>query len=216
MTATNSMSARPAAGVLVVCTGNVCRSPMAEMLFRAGLAARFGDRHTEISVTSAGTCVRPGSTLDERTADWLCDVGIDKRPFVPRQLDSQMITEAELVLTLTREHRRAVLGLTPKAVRYTFTLRELARLLGVIPMKKQSRTGLVERLREIRDVAWENRGAIRSTPPEDEDITDPSPSDPAAFTRIARSIDSAVNACLNALTGPSPVPQWGPDGIRGC
>ena len=46
--------------VLVVCTGNICRSPMGERLLAAGLRERFGDEAEQVSVTSAGTWGRDG------------------------------------------------------------------------------------------------------------------------------------------------------------
>ena len=112
------------ARVLVVCTGNVSRSPAAQAMLATRLSAR------PIEVTSAGTQAMVGAPVDERVAALLSEEERGSlRDFRSRQLDEQLVSAADLVLTMTREHRAAVVSLVPTALRRTFTLTEFAELL---------------------------------------------------------------------------------------
>ena len=110
--------------VLVVCTGNVSRSPAAQAMLSARLAAR------SVQVSSAGTEAMVGAPIDDRMAALLSEEERGTlRDFRARQLDEGMVAAADLVLTMTREHRSAVVTLAPSALRRTFTLNEFAELL---------------------------------------------------------------------------------------
>lgn len=114
--------------VLVVCVGNLCRSPMAERLLRARLAdAR------RVRVTSAGTRAVVGAPMDASAAAQLERLGGDPSGFWARQLTARSVIEAGLVLTATRRLRSEVVELAPAALKRAFTLRELAALLEQRP-----------------------------------------------------------------------------------
>lgn len=108
--------------ILVVCTGNICRSPAAEMMLRDRLPAN-------VRVESAGTSALVGEGIDAQTLQLLEAQGITSRTFSSRQLNVAMVQRADLVLTMTREHRSAVLRLDHRALRKTFTLTEAAALV---------------------------------------------------------------------------------------
>lgn len=109
--------------ILTVCTGNICRSPVAELLLARGLAGLPG-----VQVASAGTGALVGAGIPDPALRLLDAEGVDGRDHRSRQLTSAMIREADLVLAMAREHRRAVVELVPAATRRTFTVRELARV----------------------------------------------------------------------------------------
>lgn len=106
--------------ILFVCTGNVCRSPSAERL-----AAAAG-----VSASSAGTRAVIGHPVHPEAARVLRDLGGDPDGFAARQLTAKIAGAADLVLTMTREHRDAVLELAPRQLRRTFTLTEAAELIS--------------------------------------------------------------------------------------
>jgi len=108
--------------ILVVCTGNICRSPAAEMMLRDRLRAN-------VRVESAGTGALVGDDIDAQTRRLLEAQGVTAPSFSARQLSVAMVQRADLVLTMTREHRSAVLRLEPRALRRTFTLTEAAALV---------------------------------------------------------------------------------------
>lgn len=110
-------------GVLVVCVGNICRSPLGERLLSARLdPGRF-------TVRSAGVRAVVGSGMDPQAQALLEEYGGSAEGFAARQLTPAMVREAGVVLTATREIRGRVLEESPSALRRTFTVRELGALL---------------------------------------------------------------------------------------
>jgi protein-tyrosine phosphatase len=96
--------------VLLVCTGNTCRSPMAEVLAREVLQDRQG-----VSVASAGVFAGDGNAATPEAVEAMRAMGLDLSPHRSRGLTRQMIDEADQVYTMTASHRRAVLDLVPDA-----------------------------------------------------------------------------------------------------
>ncbi len=112
--------------ILLVCTGNICRSPLAEQLLRA----RLEEAGIAAHVDSAGTRAMVASPMTPEAAALSLAHGAHSTDHSARQLTEQLVNEADLVLTATRDHRREVVTLLPRATRYTFTLNQFARLLG--------------------------------------------------------------------------------------
>ncbi len=107
--------------LLYVCSGNTCRSPMAEALTRAALAqSDLGD----VTVTSAGTDAFTGEGASAHARSAMRERGLDLEPHRARRLDRQAIEEADLILTMATGHRDRVVRLVPRAIEKTFTLRE--------------------------------------------------------------------------------------------
>jgi protein-tyrosine phosphatase len=115
-----------------VCTGNICRSALAERLGRAYLDDALGDDATAVRLLSAGTQAVVGSAMHPDTGLVLTGFGGNPNGFQAQQLVEGLILQADLVLTLTRDHRRDVLELAPRALARTFTLREAADILRLL------------------------------------------------------------------------------------
>ena len=96
--------------VLMVCTGNVCRSPMAEGLLRARFAARGRG-----SVSSAGIAALAGRPADPIAVALLAERGIDLSGHRARQLTPDLIGAAELVLVMDAPQQQAIERLAPLA-----------------------------------------------------------------------------------------------------
>lgn len=114
--------------VLVVCTANVCRSPVAQRLLARALAGvSTGDGRGWV-VTSAGTG-QYNAGMDPGTVAAATAVGIELGDHTSRTLDRDLLDRdgADLVVTMTREHLRDVVALDAGAWPRTFTLKELAR-----------------------------------------------------------------------------------------
>ncbi len=107
--------------VLVVCTGNICRSPAAQLVLGAAL-------DDSVVVASAGTGAVVGAPVAPVMARLLSDRGLDPSGFVARSLTEDLVRSGDLVLTMTRRHRAAVLELAPSALRRTFLVTELASI----------------------------------------------------------------------------------------
>jgi protein-tyrosine phosphatase len=113
--------------VLFVCTGNICRSPTAE---RLAVAYRAQAQVPDFLAASAGTRAVIGHPIHADAALVLESLGGDSSDFAARQLNSKIASAADLVLTMTRAHRDAVLEQAPRQLRRTFTLTEAARLVS--------------------------------------------------------------------------------------
>lgn len=111
--------------VLFVCSGNTCRSSMAEALLRKMLGGDEG-RSSGIMVSSAGTGALPGDPASENAIKAMQVEGIDLTGHRATRLDKQMALEADLILTMTSRHKEMVLGLVPEAKGRVFTLKEFA------------------------------------------------------------------------------------------
>jgi protein-tyrosine phosphatase len=124
--------------ILFVCTGNICRSPFAELVTRHLLAERLRpDDAARFAVGSAGTHAFALRGMDPLTRAELTRWGVDgvaAAGHVSRLLDGRTAGSANLILTAERWHRAHAVSLCPSALRYTFCLREFCRLLaGVGP-----------------------------------------------------------------------------------
>ncbi|MCV7345434.1 low molecular weight phosphatase family protein [Mycolicibacterium rhodesiae] len=113
--------------ILFVCTGNICRSPMAERLALVlGSQLRIG----ALTTSSAGTRAVIGSPIHPEAARILEHLGGTASDFAARQLTPRIVGDADLIITMTRAHRDAVLGLAPRQLHRTFTLSEAALLVS--------------------------------------------------------------------------------------
>lgn len=109
--------------LLTVCTGNICRSPLAEVLLRERLAP------LDVRVSSAGTRALVGSGMTPEAQRLAADNGAsDAASHRARLLTDGLLETPDLILAMAREHRGAVVDLAPRRLRATFTVREFARL----------------------------------------------------------------------------------------
>jgi protein-tyrosine phosphatase len=154
--------------VLFVCTGNICRSPAAERLFRAGL--RTG---ALLTVTSAGTSGLTGYPIDGRTARALQELGIDTDGHRARRVERQMLRASDLVLTAAIEHRAAVLRAEPSLLSRAFTLREFGRLSAESNEARPSVAPTDAELRTRVAAIARQRGLAGPAGPAENDIADP-------------------------------------------
>ncbi|WP_375406729.1 hypothetical protein [uncultured Amnibacterium sp.] len=113
--------------VLVVCTANVCRSPLAARTLARALE---GSALGAVEVTSAGTRALEGQAMCAVSAEEL-DPG-DAAEHRARQLTGDLVREADLVLTMEREQRSDAVRSAPGSQAKVFTLREAAALLSVL------------------------------------------------------------------------------------
>ena len=192
--------------VLVVCTGNICRSPAVERLLAAGLGAAYQGRNgggglaPAIEVASAGTGAAAGWPMTDEMAALVEGMGVETRGFEARQLTPAMVQQADLVLALTRRHRSAIVELVPAAVRRTFTLRELARLVADIEPASLpgANATTADRLRALVPLAASRRG-LTAHKPVDDDVVDPYGGDVALYRTSFGQLLPAVETIVAAV-----------------
>jgi protein arginine phosphatase len=106
--------------ILYVCSGNTCRSPMAEAITRRLLADRLGVDASELEksgyeVLSAGAMAMPGAKATPVAADVIRALGGDLSRHRSRPLSVELINQADLIFTMSRNHSRAVIAMVPSA-----------------------------------------------------------------------------------------------------
>jgi protein-tyrosine phosphatase len=183
--------------ILTVCTGNICRSPLAEHLLRSRLA------DLDPVVASAGTRGLARAPMPPPALQLAADLGIE--PAVSAAHRSRFLTEIhliapDLVLTMTRDHRRHVAELAPTRLRTTFTVRELARLLAGVTdddLRAAARAGRDDgdRVRAAAHFISTRRGLL--PPPEDpdaDDVIDPFGGSWDAYRLSAAQLLPAIDA----------------------
>lgn len=115
--------------ILMVCTGNICRSPQAAQLLQSRVSAEGELLSAQVEIASAGTRAVVDAEMDPSAAELSRELGGTPTFHSARQLTSPMVAEADLVLCMSREHRSTTVRLMPRASRYTFLLTEFAGLL---------------------------------------------------------------------------------------
>ncbi|MHC1765165.1 MAG: ribose 5-phosphate isomerase B [Verrucomicrobiia bacterium] len=112
--------------ILFVCTGNVCRSPMAEGLFRHAVKG-----NSKYRVISAGVGAVDGQPPSPHAVRALKELGIDISRQRSRMLSADLVREADYIFGMTHGHVDAVTLLFPQAAEKTFLLREFDETLDV-------------------------------------------------------------------------------------
>ena len=110
--------------ILFICTGNVCRSPMAEALFRHAVRGRG-----EFRVISAGIGAMDGQPPTPHSVRAMRELGVDISAQRSRMLTAELVRSADLILGMTHSHVDTVALLFPPAAEKTFLLREFDETL---------------------------------------------------------------------------------------
>ncbi|WP_426737842.1 low molecular weight phosphatase family protein [Plantibacter sp. 2H11-2] len=192
MTDATTADTRPFS-VLFVCTGNICRSALGAQLLKARLdAAGVTAGGHLIRVSSAGTGAQPELVMPPEVVEQSRRFGGDPSGHVARQLDRDIVADADLILTATREHRSDVARLLPRASRVTFTVPQFARLVA--------ETEPAADLWELAAEVAAERGLV--PPPanaDDDDIEDPYRRSAETYERVGAQIDALIEVIVTHL-----------------
>jgi len=130
--------------VLFICTGNVCRSPMAEELLRSQLN---GDRNIEVS--SAGIGAVNGQPPSSYAIEVMKEKGLDISRLRSQPIHQELVRKADCIFVMTYGHLDSLLLLYPSAAEKTFMLREF-------------QPGLAPDEREVDDPIGQSRETYRA------------------------------------------------------
>lgn len=175
-------------GILVVCEGNICRSPMAALALQQSLGSIEG-----LETTSAGLRAVVGRGMDAAAEKQAVRLGIDPSPHVARQLTESMIQASALILPMTLGQRQRILEMDPVAMRRTFTLKEFALVAEQAP--DTDGEGVT-----FADLARWGSGARAKLSHYDLDVDDPYRRETAVHERVADEIDIATRQIIRRLT----------------
>ena len=185
-------------GLLVVCTANMCRSPMAAAL----LADRLNGVPELLPVGSAGL-LEGGSPASYEAVRAVAARGCDLSGHISRRLTPELLADASLVLAMERRHLREALLMDPGALHRCFTLREIVRRAGAHGPRRSGQS-VAEWLAEL--------GADRTTDDllgddEADDIADPIGRGRRHFNRLADELTGLADAFAALVTPAQDVPD---------
>ncbi|MFE4196476.1 hypothetical protein ACFRJ9_11475 [Paenarthrobacter sp. NPDC056912] len=186
---------QPSSSILTVCTGNICRSPLAEQLFRF----RLEDAGIEnFTVVSAGLHAAVGAPMEPLPAALSKEYGGDPTGSVGRQISAEVVGEAGLVLTMTRKQRDELVKKYPGAAQRTFTVAEFSRAAKNLPVGQGRTVPAAASWASVTGAATNSplaglvsrTAAVRSTAAlsDDDDIPDPINANEAVHRDVAGRI----------------------------
>ena len=213
------------AQVLIVCTGNVCRSPFIERVLAASLPPGSG-----VVVSSAGTGALVGRPMEPLAAAQTQRYAGSPAGFAARQLVPGLVASADLVLTATRKHRGEVAAMHPRALSYAFTLVDFAELVADLtpedlvsggvssfgasafapnavarpspsPHGDPAADGARPRIQALVRAVAARRGLNPPRGASEVDIVDPFRGDETMFETMARQVMGALPVVARALAG---------------
>jgi protein-tyrosine-phosphatase len=118
---------RKVKNILFVCTGNSCRSIMAEGLLKKMLAEKGRD---DINIFSAGVSAIGGFTPTDKTVEVMKKEGVDVSSYKTSKLTPEMVNNADIILTMDKIHKGRIVDLVPEARSKTHLLNEYANKKG--------------------------------------------------------------------------------------
>ena len=177
--------------VLFICTGNICRSPMGELLFRTYTQG------TSLEIGSAGTHSLVGHGIDPSSKALMYAVGIDSSQFRSTQLTQDIADNSDLILCFEPEQRHNIVIIAPTALPYTFTLTDFSNMCAYCAQHNMITGATIqERLQSVIDQSMQ----IRPMLPPSATIPDPYRKNFEAFRSAARATNDAIRNILRSIS----------------
>lgn len=181
--------------ILLVCTGNVGRSPYMELVLRKLLGDAGLD---QLQVASAGTNAIPHMGVHRLVAEELTRRGIDATEFRTQPLTRELVAGSSLIITAARSHRDQAGRLVPAKRDRMFTLLQLQRLIaaGLEPGPADEEATTAVELLAARANANRGRAGVSS---QRDDVPDPMGGGTRAFQSMFNLIDQPLTALASTL-----------------
>ena len=176
--------------VLILCTGNICRSPMAEALLRE----RLRSRGIDATVSSAGITFDGREATDDavRAAS---KYGLDITEHRSRLMNAEMVHRANLVIGMERLHAREAVVLGDSLLSRCFTLKELVRRGEAVGARRRDEA--IER--------WLERASAGRRPMEllgesdEDDVADPYLGSPKIYAGCIAELDDLIERLVDLM-----------------
>ncbi|WP_322409917.1 low molecular weight phosphatase family protein [Microbacterium invictum] len=189
--------------ILTVCTGNICRSPLAASLLTTRLAP------LDVVVGSAGTRGLSDAPMTPETVELAHALGVapdETARHRARFLRETHLDSPDVIFAMTRDHRREIVELAPSRMRSTFTIREFARLADSLTddqLRASADAGgssASARVRALSAAVASQRGLVLPpADPADDDVVDPYGRSWQTYQLSASQLEPAVNSTVRAL-----------------
>lgn len=186
------------ADILIVCTGNIARSPLAEVLLQEEARRRLGP-DAPVWVHSVGVHGLDGRSAVAEMQREAEARGVDLSRHRAAAVRPDEVRDADVVIAMTENHRRQLLQRVPAAEERVFTLKELVRLAETVEAPAGD-PPVAERVRTVAHLAHR----ARPTAPragDHEDVRDPYGGSRAGYREVAAEIDGLVAEVAAALFG---------------
>lgn len=194
--------------LMFVCTGNICRSPFAEILTRHLLVGRLGGTlASRFAISSSGVQAVVDGDMHPDSRSELEPWGLHRAAadrFTARRLRSAMVSDADLVLGATPRHRSSVVERNPEGLPKTFSMREFARLARAVDPEQLPGGDAIERAHVLVDLARRKRGLVPPVPPEEDAVPDPMGGAQEDHHRAAVLIREAVSTFVDVVAPARP------------
>jgi protein-tyrosine phosphatase len=188
--------------IVFVCTGNICRSPMAEQM----LIQKAEKNKLPITVVSAGVMAMTGDPMTPQSADAMSERGYKATKHISQDLTPKMLEEADLVLTATLEHRSELARMLPKASKYSFTIDEFARLTSFLMADPEFQEEFKKKAKETREHylkrAMQEAVLLRGMVPtnlDPKDVIDPYGESTKVYSQVAEHIEGSLEIIVDWL-----------------
>lgn len=175
--------------MLVVCSANQCRSPLAGAL----LVREVALRGLPVDVLTAGVTTTPGRPATPGTVEAGREIGVDLRDHRSRPADKELVAGADLVVGMERVHVREAVVLEPAVWRRAFTLPDLVRraeAVGPRPAGEPLRSWL-----ELLSAGRDHMALMGAS--DDDDVRDPTTDRSVDHRSTAELLDDLVRRLVN-------------------
>jgi protein-tyrosine phosphatase len=149
-----------------------------------------------ITVVSAGVMAMTGDPMTPQSADAMTKRGFTPTKHISQDLTPKLLEEADLVLTVTLDHRGAIARMLPKASKYSFTIDEFARLTSFLRADPEFQEEFKKKPKETRDQylkrAMQEAVLLRGMVPtnlDPKDVIDPYGESIEVYNQVAEHID---------------------------
>lgn len=185
--------------ILIVCEGNVCRSPLAALV----LVQALHEHQVPIEIASAGTHALVGQPIEPPTAEVARRLGVRDISHEARQLTPDLLCLANLVLTADRNARSQAVRMYPPAVQYTFTILQAGRILSAADSgPPEPPDNVLERTVALRRFIQRERSSRAASRPELDDLKDPYRQPLSEHEALAQQMMPAIGLISAALGAP--------------